>query len=86
MARPKHPKKEIEKALRFAEQHGWRLLVGGAHAWGKLYCPYNDSDCRCGEFCITCVWSTPRNTANHAKALRKVVEKCARRSGFDDLP
>jgi hypothetical protein len=44
---------------------------------GKVYCPYNDDECRCGEFCITSVWSTPRNPASHARALRRVVDKCA---------
>ncbi len=43
--RPKHPKKEVEKALRYAETHGWRVEVGGSHAWGKIYCPYNDFEC-----------------------------------------
>ena len=30
---------EVEAALRHAETHGWRVTVGGAHAWGKIYCP-----------------------------------------------
>lgn len=34
MTRPTHPKKEIEEALRHAEGHGWRIEVGGSHAWG----------------------------------------------------
>jgi hypothetical protein len=29
-----------------------------------------------GEFCITSIWSTPRDTENHAWALKRVVEKC----------
>ncbi len=77
--RKKHPKSEIEKALQYAEEHEWRIEVGGSHAWGKIYCPYNDSECRCGEYCIQSIWSTPRNAANHAKKIRKVVDKCVRR-------
>lgn len=50
MARSPHPKKDIEAALRHAESQGWRVEVGGSHAWGKMYCPYNDAGCRCGEF------------------------------------
>jgi hypothetical protein len=69
-------KKEIEEALRYAETNGWRVEVGGSHAWGKLYCPYNDDECRCGEFCITSVWSTPKNAGNHARQLRRVVDNC----------
>ena len=76
MSRWKHPKKEVEDALRHAEANGWRVEPGGAHAWGRIYCPYNDAECRCGEFCITSVWSTPKNAGNHAKALRRVVDNC----------
>ncbi|NIM41181.1 MAG: hypothetical protein GTN84_08760 [Hydrogenophaga sp.] len=79
MARAAHPKKEVEEALRYAEEHRWRVEVGGSHAWGKLYCPYNDAECRCGEFCITSVWSTPKSAGNHARALRRVVDNCTTR-------
>jgi hypothetical protein len=73
MARSPHPKKEVEEALKHAEEQGWRVEVGGSHAWGRIYCPYNDEECRCGEFCIT---STPKNPGNHARALRRVVNNC----------
>lgn len=76
MARSSHSKKEIEAALRHAESQGWRVEVGGSHAWGKIYCPYNDDGCRCGEFCIACIWSTPKNPGNHARAIRRVVDNC----------
>jgi len=76
MPRPLHPKKEVEKAIRHAQEQGWRIEVGGNHAWGRIYCPYNNSECRCGEFCITSVWSTPKNPGNHACALIRVVENC----------
>ncbi|MCM2568797.1 MULTISPECIES: hypothetical protein [Janthinobacterium] len=76
MARSPHPKKDIEAALRHAENQGWRVEVGGSHAWGKIYCPYNDASCRCGEFCIACIWSTPKNPGNHAQAIRRVVDNC----------
>lgn len=77
MVRRVHPKKEIEEVLRFAEQQGWRIVVGGNHAWDKMYCPYNVEECRYGEFCITSIWSTPRSPANHANALCRVVENCS---------
>ena len=76
MARSSHPKKEVEDALKHAETQGWRVTVGGSHAWGKIYCTYNDYESRCGEFCITSVWSTPKNPGNHARALRRVVDNC----------
>ncbi|WP_215408926.1 hypothetical protein [Janthinobacterium sp. JC611] len=76
MAHSPPPKKEIEAALRHAENQGWRVEVGGSHAWGKICCPYNDANCRCGEFCIACIWSTPKNPGNHARAIRRVVDNC----------
>ena len=76
MARPTHPKKEVESALRHAEHHGWRIRTGSGHAWGRIYCPYNDRDCRRGEFCIASVWSTPRSATSHARLLRRVLDQC----------
>ena len=79
MARARHPKKDVEEALRHAEDNGWRIELGGSHAWGKMYCPYNDAECRCGEFCIASIWSTPKNTGNHARQLKRVVDNCTTR-------
>lgn len=76
MSHPPHAKKEVEEALRYVEAQGWRVQRGGSHAWGKIYCPYHDNKCRCGEFCIICVWSTPKSPGNHARALRRVVDNC----------
>lgn len=76
MPRQRHPKPDVESALAHAEQHGWRIAVGGSHAWGKMYCPRNDTNCRCGEFCITSIWSTPRDAGTHGRQLRRVVDRC----------
>lgn len=78
MRRTKHPKKDVEEALVHAESQGWLVKQGGSHAWGKLYCPYNDDQCRCGEFCIVSIWSTPRNASHHAAQLRRVIDNCLR--------
>ena len=51
MPRKPHPKKEVEAALRYAELKGWRIDVGGGHAWGKMYCPHKNKQCRCGFRC-----------------------------------
>ncbi|WP_241023227.1 hypothetical protein [Paraburkholderia sp. Ac-20340] len=74
-----HPKKEIEAALAYAEAQGWlvRQSKGNGHAWGRMYCPAKQTDCRCGEFCITSIWSTPRNAGNHAHLLKRVVDNCS---------
>lgn len=76
MSRKPHPKPEVEDAVRYAEGEGWRIAVGGSHAWGRMFCPYNDKACRCGEFCIACIWSTPRNAGNHGRQIRRVVDNC----------
>jgi len=83
MGRSTHPKKEVEEALKHAESNGWRVSVGGAHAWGKIYCPFNSADCRCGEFCIASIWSTPKSPGNHARALKRVVDHCCMRVKTD---
>lgn len=85
MPRKTHPKQEVEEALRYAEKNGWHVEVGGSHAWGRIYCPYNDKECRCGEFCIASIWSTPRNAGNHARQIRRVVDKCIPHKGDNDL-
>jgi hypothetical protein len=76
MTRAKHPNKDVESAIAHAQAQGWRIDLGGAHAWGKMYCPYNDEECRCGIHCITSIWSTPKNPGNFAKQLRRVVDNC----------
>jgi len=86
MPRPTHPRKEVEAALKHAQSHGWRVEVGGSHAWGRIYCPYNNENCRCGEFCIASVWSTPKNAGNHARAIRRVVDNCLIRKHQHDAP
>jgi len=80
MRRPRHPKQEVEESLQHAEEQGWRIeLRGGGHAWGRMYCPYNDAECRCGEYCISSIWSTPKNAGNHARQLKRVVDNCTTR-------
>ena len=76
MPRKLHPNKDIEAVLRYAEDRGWTVVPKGGHAWGRIKCPFNDQECRCGEFCISCVWSTPRSPTNHARQLRRVIDKC----------
>lgn len=88
MARKKHPIKEIDAAVRYAEKCGWRLTSAGnsAHCWGRLFCPYGavNASCRCGDFCIISVWSTPRNGQSHASSIRRAVEKCILMEGEDE--
>ncbi|PYB85114.1 MULTISPECIES: hypothetical protein [Pseudomonas] len=82
MVRPLHPNKEVEQSLTHDEARGWRVSVGGGHCWGRIYCPNNDRECRCGEFCITSVWSTPRNPGTFARQLRRIVDNCTSTSAI----
>lgn len=78
MDRKKHPIKEIEEAVKYAESQGWQYKKTGksGHSWGQLQCPNNSSECRCGEFCSFSIWSTPRNSFSHAKQIKNNVDKC----------
>lgn len=83
MTRNRHPNKDIEDAVAYAERHGWRYVKGRGHAWGILRCADHDADCRCGEFCQTSVWSTPRVPENEARKIRKVVDGCIHQRRHD---
>lgn len=72
MARPRHPKRVIEDAIRYAESRGWWCdapLHG--HAWGRLYCPGKSRGA-----CQKSVWSTPKDPTAHARRIRAFVDAC----------
>jgi hypothetical protein len=71
MSRPRHPNKHIEAAIQHAESLGWRVQLSSGHAWGKLFCPH-----RARGSCIISVWSTPRSPENHARQIRRAVDRC----------
>lgn len=71
MARPRHPDKHIEAAVQYAESRGWRVQVSNGHAWGRLFCPDGTP-----AGCIISVWSTPRKPQNHARHIRREVDRC----------
>ena len=76
--RTRFSKKQVVEAMidEIEEAHGWEVIAGGGHCWGKLRCPLNDSACRNGNFCSNSVWSTPKSPQNHAKKIRKWVNGC----------
>ena len=79
MARQKHKIKEIEEVLQYAEQNGWVVEVHNkskSHAWGVMKCKNNDTNCWTGIYCSTSIWSTPKNSENHAKQLKRIIDKC----------
>lgn len=68
----RHPNKEIEAALKYAEGRGWRIVQSKhGHVWERIYCPHGQ---RGG--CARSVYSTPRNPDKHARELRQFVERC----------
>lgn len=73
--RRRHPRKEVEATLDEAEQAGWRVLpTASGHRWGVLRRPEATR-----EGCQASIWSTPRNAENHAKQLRRVIDRCPHR-------
>jgi hypothetical protein len=78
MARRRHPKKEVERALQDLERLGWQVEVRktSGHAWGLLRCPNPRTDCRCGEFCQMTINATPQNAATHAAKLLQKANGC----------
>ncbi|RYY26086.1 MAG: hypothetical protein EOP62_11435 [Sphingomonadales bacterium] len=71
MTRPRHPKKAVEAAVVYAEALGWRWRKGSGHCWGRLKCDEAD---RGG--CQISVFSTPRNSEDHARGILRSLKKC----------
>jgi len=70
---PRHPNKEIRKAIQYAIDKGWRLKKSGprAHAWGRLLCTSGEQG-----GCIIPIYSTPSNPQNHARNIRRRLDRC----------
>jgi len=71
MAGVRHPDKVIEAALTYARHNNWTVIKsagGSAHAWGVMRCH--------GSCPQVSIYSTPRVPENHARALRRAVDKC----------
>lgn len=76
--RSRHPHKEIEKVVAYAESLGWRVTHAHGNAWCYLYCRRADrSGCKVG------VWSTPKNPESHARHVRRQVDSCPHRPKAD---
>ena len=78
MKRSKHPNKEIEAAILYAEKEGWIFKDAGksGHAWGRLLCPLHTR-----EGHQMSIWSTPRSSQNHANQICRLVDKCLHQEG-----
>lgn len=75
MARRRHPKKDVEAAVRVAESAGWSVVeIHRGHRWGVLNCPS-------GADTVT-VFSTPRDPATLGKRIREQVTRCPHGTGL----
>lgn len=69
--RAKHPKKQVEAALKSAEGAGFRVETGRGH-WGVLYCP-GDQMGKCPPFSVN---GSPKNPDNEAKRINRFTIWC----------
>lgn len=78
LAREKHPNKHVEEAIKYAESKGWTTRKGTGHCCLRLLCPYGEAnpDCRCGLYCSSSIWKTPRKPEDMAKKIISRVDKC----------
>ena len=61
-AHPKHPKKEVNDALDYADQQGLDVeRTTAGHKWGRIKCTCE---------ALVSIWSTPKNPHNHGRQLR----------------
>lgn len=70
VARSRHPKKEIEVALTYAESRGWTVTARSrkkSHAWGRAVSPDGARKVR--------IDGTPRSPGNVAKQIRRAVDR-----------
>jgi hypothetical protein len=73
MPRPRHPNKEVEAVIAYAESRGWTLRKMGH--WGRLFCARCDRDgCQVG------VNGTPRDAEVHARQLKRAIDRCPHQS------
>lgn len=71
-SRIRHPKKDVENALRWAADHGWTVVpTASGHRWGEMVCAHTGP-----EPCRVSIWSTPKSPGNHANRLRQRVRNC----------
>ena len=70
MARDRHPKKELEAVVEYAEEQGWEVSAGKRHAKFRLRCPHHVRD-----GCQVSVWSTPADVDDHAKDVRRSINR-----------
>jgi hypothetical protein len=76
--RPKHPKKDVEAAVQYCEEHSWTFRKMGH--WGRMYCPHPDH----ADRCHISIFGTPKNEGNHAQQIKRAVDRCPHRKKEED--
>lgn len=71
IVRAKHPKKQVEAALKEAEEVDFRVESGRGH-WGVIYCP-GIREGKCPPFSVN---GSPKNADNEGKRIRRFVARC----------
>ena len=71
----KHPNKHIQAAIEYAILQGWIWVLPGnsSHAFCRLRCGIPEYEHQIHQFSV---WSTPASPENHAKQIRRKVDKC----------
>jgi hypothetical protein len=65
---PRHPNKEVERALKEARGKGWKWRKGGH--WGIIACSYGHPECRIS------VYGTPRIPETAARRITDSLAHC----------
>lgn len=69
----KHPKKDVQEAIEYALNNGWRIKETGnsSHAYCRLLCPEKSR-----KGCQMSVWGTPKKPKSHARQIVRNVDRC----------
>lgn len=70
-----HPNKHIQAAIDYALSKGWIWVAAGgsAHCFCRLRCGNPEGEHKAHQMSV---WSTPGNPENHAKQIKRTVDRC----------
>ncbi|MGR3969295.1 ribulose bisphosphate carboxylase small subunit [Shewanella sp. 1180_01] len=68
-----HTNKEINAAIQYAIENGWKFNSSKGHPFGRLRCGSSDEEHKTHQMSV---WSTPKNPENHAKQIIRKVDSC----------
>lgn len=72
----RHPNKHIQEAIEYALSKGWLWIAPGksAHCFCRLRCGSPEGEHKDHQMSV---YSTPKSEENHAKQIRRTVDRCA---------